>query len=112
MTSFSDRSSVNFRMQEPGITLPLWKAKKTVTHPQTLLSIIEQRIIRMQRFYHTWKCVKSQLTTLPKVSGLYSFAFVFYTGFIAIITSTRVSVRLHLNINGNPVEDLFASLLW
>jgi len=52
------------------------------------------------------------LFTDLEVSGLYSFAFVFYTGFVAIITSTRVSVRLHLNINGNPVEDLFAALLW
>ena len=45
-----------------------------------------------------------------KLNGIYSLAWVFYLGFVTIITAERASIRSHYGINGNPIEDFFASL--
>ena len=45
-----------------------------------------------------------------KAEGIYALAWVFYLGFVTIITVARVAVREHYGINGNPVEDFFAVL--
>ena len=45
-----------------------------------------------------------------KAEGLYALAWVFYLGFVTIITVARVAMREHYGINGNPVEDFFAVL--
>jgi hypothetical protein len=45
-----------------------------------------------------------------KAEGIYALAWVFYMGFVTIITATRVVIRENYGINGNPVEDFFAVL--
>ena len=45
-----------------------------------------------------------------KAEGIYALGWVFYLGFVTIITTTRVSIRNRYGINGNPIEDFFAVL--
>ncbi|KAL5263770.1 hypothetical protein ACHWQZ_G004986 [Mnemiopsis leidyi] len=45
------------------------------------------------------------------VPGCYAIAWICYIGFATIITGFRASVRSEFDINGNPVEDFFASLI-
>lgn len=45
-----------------------------------------------------------------KAEGIYALGWVFYIGFVTILTATRVMIRERYGINGNPVEDFFAVL--
>ena len=45
-----------------------------------------------------------------KLSGIYSLAWVFYLGFVTIVTTARAQIRSHYGISGNPIEDFFAAL--
>ena len=45
------------------------------------------------------------------LDGIYSLGWVFFLGFVTIITATRANIRSHYGINGNPIEDFFAALL-
>ena len=52
--------------------------------------------------------------SMPKgvhIQGIYSLAWVFYIGFVTVITVARSSIRSVHDINGNIVEDFFAALL-
>ena len=44
------------------------------------------------------------------INGIYSVAWVFYIGFVTVITVARSNIRSIHGINGNPVEDFFAAL--
>ena len=46
--------------------------------------------------------------TSLEVKGMYSLAWVFYLGFVTIITVTRAQIRSFYDISGNPIEDFFA----
>ena len=45
-----------------------------------------------------------------KLNGIYSLAWVFYLGFVTLVTVARASIRSHYGMNGNPIEDFFAAL--
>jgi len=45
-----------------------------------------------------------------KLKGIYALAWVFYLGFVTIVTATRANIRSNYGINGNPIEDFFAAL--
>ena len=46
-----------------------------------------------------------------EVPGSYAIAWIFYIGFVTLVASFRSSVRAEYDINGNPLEDFFATLL-
>ena len=46
-----------------------------------------------------------------EVAGLFAVGWVAYLGFILLLTIARYGVRSHFGINGNPVEDFFATLV-
>jgi len=46
-----------------------------------------------------------------EIPGSYAIAWICYIAFATIVTSFRASVRAEYDINGNPVEDFFASLM-
>jgi len=43
-------------------------------------------------------------------AGCYAISWVFYFAFSALVANARGSMRDHLEINGNPIEDFFASM--
>ncbi|KAL5264104.1 hypothetical protein ACHWQZ_G005250 [Mnemiopsis leidyi] len=45
-----------------------------------------------------------------KLNGIYSLAWVFFLGFVTLVTAARSSIRSHYGMNGNPIEDFFAAL--
>lgn len=46
-----------------------------------------------------------------EIPGCYAFAWICYIAFATLVTAARANVRSKYNINGNPLEDFFASLL-
>ncbi|XP_063676166.1 glycine betaine transporter 1-like isoform X2 [Bolinopsis microptera] len=45
-----------------------------------------------------------------KLEGIYALAWVFYLGFVTLLTVARANIRSHYGINGNPIEDFFAAM--
>jgi len=46
-----------------------------------------------------------------QLEGIYSLAWIFYLGYVTIITATRAQIRGFYGIHGNVIEDFFACLL-
>jgi len=51
------------------------------------------------------------MIVIIEVEGIYALAWVFYLVFATVVTYARHTVREHHNINGNPIEDFFASMI-